>query len=289
MTRRAFVDTHVHFNDMAHPELRWTWLEAGAGHPLISNPEGYKHLRYTAQEFAGEVRFSHVTKVVHVQAAIGTRDPVTETRWLTQMAADTGWPDAIIGEVALAHAGVERNLARQAEFPLLRGVRDLSGAAQADDAAFQRGYARLGDHGLIVALAPTWQQMAAVARLAARHPETLLVLEHTGMPLQRDTAYFASWQTALADIARLDNVVMKISGLGMSEPRWTMESIRPWVQGALEAFGTDRCVFGTNWPVDRLSSSYTDLVDAYAGLIEDLGEAEQTALFSGNAERWFGI
>ena len=75
----------------------------------------------------------------------------------------------------------------------------------------------------------------------------------------------------------------------MGDPRWTVESLRPWVERCLEAFGVERCLFGTNWPVDRLFSSYTDVINAYEELISEYSEAEQVALFSGNAERIFKI
>lgn len=289
MPRRPFVDTHVHFNDMSHPELRWTWLEAGQGHPLIANPEGYKHLRFTAQELAGEVRFSNVQKVVHVQAALGTDDPVAESVWLSEMAERTGWPNAIVGQAFLAASDVDTVLARHAELPLVRGVRDLRGVERLTEPAFERGYRRLAAHGLMIALAPSWEQMPAAASLAAAHPETVLVIEHTGMPLERGSDYFARWRSELTNLARLDNVIVKISGLGMTDPQWTTDTLRPWVDATIEAFGTDRCMFGTNWPVDRLFSSYTDLVDAYAELTSDLSDPEQDALFHGNATRWFDL
>ncbi len=85
------------------------------------------------------------------------------------------------------------------------------------------------------------------------------------------------------------NVVCKVSGLGMCDNAWTVESIRPWVLECIEAFGTERTFFGTNWPVDRLYSSYGDVVDAYETIVAGFTEAEQIALFSGNAERIFRL
>jgi predicted TIM-barrel fold metal-dependent hydrolase len=90
-------------------------------------------------------------------------------------------------------------------------------------------------------------------------------------------------------LAKADNVVMKISGLGMMDPRWTVESLRPWVLGSIEVFGPDRVVFGTNWPVDRMFSSYPDLINAYAEIISGFTGDEQVAMFSGNAENLFRI
>jgi predicted TIM-barrel fold metal-dependent hydrolase len=97
------------------------------------------------------------------------------------------------------------------------------------------------------------------------------------------------WRQAVAAMARAPNVTMKISGLGMGDHRWTIDSIRPYVLGSIEAFGTDRVVFGTNWPVDRMFSSYPDVIDAYAAIIKDFTAPEQRAMFSGNAERLFRI
>jgi predicted TIM-barrel fold metal-dependent hydrolase len=83
--------------------------------------------------------------------------------------------------------------------------------------------------------------------------------------------------------------VIKISGLGMVDHAWTVESLRPWVDTCIEAFGIQRSFFGTNWPVDRLYSSYGDVLDAYAELIADLTGPEQRALFSENARRIFAL
>ena len=89
--------------------------------------------------------------------------------------------------------------------------------------------------------------------------------------------------------AKADNVIMKVSGLGMCDPLWTVASIRPYVLGAIEAFGADRIVMGTNWPVDRMFSSYPDVINAYAEIISGFSRADQVKLFSGNAERIFRI
>jgi predicted TIM-barrel fold metal-dependent hydrolase len=125
--------------------------------------------------------------------------------------------------------------------------------------------------------------------LAAAFPDTMICVDHCAIPEARDDAYFKRWSTAMRALAKADNVVMKISGLGMMDPRWTVESLRPWVLGSIEAFGPDRVVFGTNWPVDRMFSSYPDLINAYAEIISGFTGGEQAAMFSGNAEKLFRI
>ena len=73
----------------------------------------------------------------------------------------------------------------------------------------------------------------------------------------------------------------------MKDPRWTVDSIRPWVLGCIEAFGVDRCMFATNWPVDRLFSSYGDVVNAYREIAAEFTDDEQRKLFVDNAKRWY--
>jgi predicted TIM-barrel fold metal-dependent hydrolase len=90
-------------------------------------------------------------------------------------------------------------------------------------------------------------------------------------------------------VAGAPNTIVKISGLGMRDNAWTVESWRPWALACIELWGVDRTVMGTNWPVDRLYSSYGDVLDAYEQIVSEFTPAEQTALFSTNAERIFRL
>ena len=90
-------------------------------------------------------------------------------------------------------------------------------------------------------------------------------------------------------LARAENIVCKISGLGMYDHSWSTQSIKPWIETCLDAFGVERCMFGSNWPVDRLFSSYGDLFRAYAQVAGTLGPGDTHKLFAGNAERYYRI
>src|SRR6202011_3325122 len=109
------------------------------------------------------------------------------------------------------------------------------------------------------------------------------------VPRRRDRDYFEHWRKCLGQLAAVPNIVIKISGLGMGDHGWTVDSLRPWVLACIDAFGVERAFFGTNWPVDRLYSSYGDLVEAYAQIIADFSIAEQRLLFSENAKRIFKL
>ena len=97
------------------------------------------------------------------------------------------------------------------------------------------------------------------------------------------------WRQALGALAQAHNITLKISGLGMCDNRWTLDSLRPWILSCIEIFGTSRVVFGSNWPLDRMYSSYPDLVNAYRTILGGYSQAEQLAMLSGNAERLFRI
>jgi predicted TIM-barrel fold metal-dependent hydrolase len=131
--------------------------------------------------------------------------------------------------------------------------------------------------------------MADAARLVERHPGITYCVDHAGFPRSRDREYFEEWKAGMRRLAALPNTVVKISGLGMCDHEWTVESWRPWVLECIDAWGTERSFFGTNWPVDRIFSSYGDVLDAYDELTSDLPEAERQALFNGNARRVFRL
>src|SRR5262245_50779099 len=117
MAELRFTDTHVHFHDFSHPALRWDWLAPDASAAELGNYDAIKSCRYIAEDFLAETRFHNVQHVVHVQAAVGSPDPVAETEWLQQSADRCGVPHGIIAYADLAAANAPEVLARHAIFP----------------------------------------------------------------------------------------------------------------------------------------------------------------------------
>jgi len=284
-----FVDTHVHYWDLRNPALKYEWLMPEWVHPVLGNIDGIKVQRYMAEDYIAETRFQNVSKAIHIQAAIGIADPVEETRWLQEQADATGFPHGIVAHCELASPGAQKVIERHLEYPNVRGIRDFGQGDYLVDPAWQRGYGLLARYGLVFCIDPTVETMGKARALADRHPEVILSIDHAGYPHERTAEYFELWRRGMETVAGAPNVICKISGLGMRDPLWTVDSIRPYVLGAIEAFGTGKVVFGTNWPVDRLFSSYGDVLDAYEMLISDLTGDEQAALFSSNAERIFRL
>jgi predicted TIM-barrel fold metal-dependent hydrolase len=135
----------------------------------------------------------------------------------------------------------------------------------------------------------TWENMGKARDVAQLFPGTTIVLEHVGYPSSRSDEYFRDWRSGLTELASAENTWCKISGLGMYDHEWTIDSIRPWVMACLDIFGVERCFFGSNWPVDRLFSSYDVVINAYAEIIKDLTQSEQEALFFMNATKVYGL
>ena len=151
--------------------------------------------------------------------------------------------------------------------------------------SWHRGFALLSRHGLSFDLQIYPSQMPAAARLAARHPETPLILNHAGMPVDKDAAGIEAWRTGMRALAAQPNVSVKISGLAMLDWRWSRESLEPFVMETLEIFGADRVMIASNFPVDRLFGSFASFTDAYLTLLAGVSGEERAKLFARNAER----
>lgn len=289
MAELPFVDTHVHYWDLKDANLHYSWLQPDWVHPVLGDIDGLKVLKYMAPQYVAETRFQNVTKAVHVQAALGIEDPVEETRWLQEQADATGFPHGIVAHCDLASPDAEATLDRHMQFANMRGVRDFGQGDYLVDETWQRGYGLLAKHGLVFCLDVLPENLPKARALAENHPDVVLCIDHTGFPRQRNREYFEMWKRGMNEAAGAPNTVVKISGLGMCDNQWTVDSIRPWVETSIEAWGTERSFFGTNWPVDRIYSSYGDVLDAYDAIVSDFSEPEREALFSGNASRVFRL
>ena len=290
MPKLDFVDAHVHFYDMQHPELFYAHWQPGVPHPTLGwQMQKLAERNYPAEDYIAETRDANVTKAVHVQAAIGSKDPVKETEWLQEAADRTGFPHGIVAHADLRDPDVESVLERHCEYPNMRGIRDFSYGDYLVEPNFHRGFALLERYSLVSSVSVQWQDMENLRDLAAGFPNVAIVVDHTGSPQERSDEYFENWKRGMAIAAEADNIQCKISGLGTGDNDWTVASIRPYVLHSIEAFGVDRCFFASNWPVDWLWSSYNAVVDAYTEIIADFSHDEQVALFSKNAERLYTL
>ena len=290
MSNPPFIDSHVHYYDMQHPELVYAHWAPDVVHPSLGTRVRVLGERnFLAEDYIELTRPLNVVKAVHVQAAIGSPDPVAETAWLQAAADRTGFPHGIIAAADLSAPDAGRILDRHCSFANMRGIRDFEVAERLEDPATLRGFGLMEQLGLIASMNVSWEHMARVRSLAERYPSLQVVIDHTGSPRERGADYIANWKRGMATAAGAPNVWCKISGLGMTDHDWTIDSIRPLVLYCIEAFGTERCFFGTNWPVDSLFSGYGDIVNAYKSIITGFSGPEREKLLVANAERLYRI
>ncbi len=284
------VDAHVHFWDRAVEGLSWRFLDPDFDHPRLSGLKKLAAPRYSVAELRADQLGCNVDKVVHVQAA-QCADPVAETAWLQDLGDREGWPTAIVGSCDLRRPDAADLVDRHAEFPRFRGVRDLPSGERLDDADVVRGFGLVAATGTVIEVMASWDQFDALQRLIDHWPDTPVVLGHSGLPTSRSDEYFGAWVPAMRALAsRAPNVTCKISALASgADPTWTVDSIRRWVLGCIDAFGPQRCMFASNWPVDKLFGTYREVWTAYGRIVADLSPDDRRELFRGTSERVYRI
>jgi predicted TIM-barrel fold metal-dependent hydrolase len=287
-----FIEAHHHLWELDRFPYAWLRDPGNPGHNEFIGE--YKMLRQDwgparlFREFYGQ----NVVKSVHVEGDSNAPDPVAETAWLDTVADEYGMPNAIVAYTDLEADGAEAELDRHlAASSRVRGVRIRSHPADPDTAAFRQAYAALAPRNLSYELNASPGQLLSGRDVATANPDVQVILGHTGNPLQRDAEYFDWWRREISALAEAPNVAVKISGLGMGDHQWTVDSIRPWVMHTIESFGPERSMFATNWPVDVLFAPYMEQVDAYRAIIADAGfsREDQERMLHGNAERLYRI
>ncbi len=293
MDKVPFVDTYIHFIDLANPKLRYFWLEPDARDPRMGDDlERLKGKNHVVDEYLEESRDSNVLAVVHVDAGASQdkeADAVAETTWLQAEADRTGFPQAMMPYTDLMDPQVARTLDRHLQFPNFKGVRFYSDGSNLDDPAFLRGFALVDKLGLTCDMSVRGPDMAKARDLAKRFPDTPMVLVHCGYPWDRTEEGIQAWKRYIATIAQAENVICKIDSLTLVDHQWTVDSLRPWILTCIETFGAKRCVFASHWPIDTMWGGFPKLVDAYREVVRDFSLEEQTDLLSGNALRAYRI
>ncbi|MGE3293117.1 MAG: amidohydrolase [Geminicoccaceae bacterium] len=294
------VDPHHHLWDR---DLHlYPWLAAPTVSGLVGDTTPLCR-NYLLPDLEADAAPFELVKSVHLQAEIAHELAVEETRWLQSIAdgpGSGGFPHGIVAYADLSDPQVDRTLAAHTAFANTRGIRQIlnrhpdPGVSFVDrdymrEEGWQQGFGRLRSHGLSFDMQLYAPQMPDGAATARRHSDTQIVINHTGMPLDRDSEGLAAWRGGMRALAACPNVAVKISGLGMVMHDWTTERIRPLVLETVEMFGAERCLFASNFPVDKLFSDYVTLWRAFDEITADFSVDERRALFHDNALRIYRL
>ncbi|MCZ0985475.1 amidohydrolase family protein [Streptomyces diastatochromogenes] len=277
------VDAHHHVWDLSVRDQ--DWINGPGLQPLRRN--------FTLADLEPEARAAGVDRTVLVQ----TITVPEETPEFLALAAGHDLVAGVVGWTDLTRPDIAEELARLRELPggpFLKGIRHQV-QAEPDPrwllrADVQRGLAAVAAAGLVYDLVVLPHQLPACAKAAASLPQLTFVLDHLGKPPIASGEH-EPWAKALHILAALPNTVAKLSGLVTeADPAsWTTADLRPYTDTALETFGPDRLMFGSDWPVCTLVAGYADIHALGRELTADLGEAETEALFEGTAVRVYGL
>jgi predicted TIM-barrel fold metal-dependent hydrolase len=248
--------------------------------PIAFRYGDYSALRkpYLPADYRADSAAWPVERTVYIEAEWDPRDPVGEMDFIAGLRAQSALPSVAIAQAWLDASDCARVLESHAARGFVRGVRHKPKPGQMGDLRWRAGYARLARLGLHFELQAPRRELSEAARLARDFPDTTIVVNHTGLPLAHE---MASWRMALTGLARLRNVNLKISGLGNLDSRQRREAILT----AIEAFGPDRAMFASNYPVDSLRMSFSDIFRGFEEATRELSVDERRALFHDNALR----
>jgi predicted TIM-barrel fold metal-dependent hydrolase len=254
--------------------------------------------KFTPSELRAAAGDIEVLKIINVEA--NPQDAVAETRWLQSVADETGYPQGIVAMLDLSQPDAATTLEALALSPNLRGIRqilnvhanpryDYVSRHYMQESEWRANLRLLAKHQLSFDLQIYPSQVPFAAEVIRANPDISFVLNHAGMWVDRTLSGWREWRNGLRLLSDLDNVTAKISGLVMFDHDWTVESLRPSVLEAIDAFGVERAFFASNFPIDGLHASYTQLWHTYADIVAGISPQEQHALFVTNAERVYRV
>jgi len=227
--------------------------------------------------------------------AVQARQMVEETDFLLGIANANPRIKAVVGWVPLCENGGEPFLEKFAAHPKLAGVRHVVHDEPDDDFIlrpdFNEGIRNLAKYGLLYDILIFWKHLPQTIRFVDMHADQPFVVDHIAKPRITDGSFDTEWAAGIRELAKRENVSCKVSGM-LTEVRggsWDLDLLRPYFETVYEAFGPQRVMFGSDWPVCLLRSSHAEWTRTCAGLTNSLSSGEQAAFWGGNAKRIYKL
>lgn len=290
------VDAHVHV--WRRDDLPWL---TGPMQPRIFGP--YEPLRrdYPMAEYRADVAGAGVAKAVYVQANWAPERARDEAEWVEALAEETGWPHAVVAFADMTVEDVRPALDRLARVSRLRGIRQqlhwhenpafrfAPRPELACDPTVVANVGRLAAYGLVFELQVFSAQAEHACRLVDACPDTTFVLQHAGMLEDASEAGRAAWRAAIGALAARPNVCAKLSGFGTFVHRVDPDLIARLWRETVAAFGPGRCLWGSNFPIEKLWTAYGPLLDAHRAAAAALRESDRATIFHDTASRIYRL
>jgi predicted TIM-barrel fold metal-dependent hydrolase len=291
------IDTHVHHWELGR--FRYPWLDDAAFDALRKD--------YLPADYRADAAGASVEGWVHMQAEIDHQlNPVAETAWVGSLAEEASasgapGPLACVVYADLRAPNMREVLSRHCRYPLTRGVRQEAwfdpGSTRADipredllsDPTWQDGYRALAEFGLSFDLLVWPAQLPQAAAIAAGSPAVPVVLEHLGLPDPTSDAGLRTWRAGVATLAQLPHACVKLSAFSwLGNPR-DERAVRSVVSELLAVFGPQRCMVGSNFPVEGLAGDFGSLYELVLASLRDLSNEQRADVLAGTARRFYRI
>lgn len=273
------IDSHQHF-----------WQVGRFDYPWMSSDLGVLYRDYLPQDLVPTLQRNGVEQTVLVQAS----NSVAESRWLLELADANTFIAGVVGWVDLTSADIDAQLDELCAHPKFKGVRHLVESEPNDAWLVQPsvlpGLQKLAARGCSYDLLVHTRHLRYVPEVVESCPELEFVVDHMAKPpIARNEIH--EWAAALRPVASYPNIHCKLSGL-VTEANWTswrVDDLRPYVDEALKLFGADRMMFGSDYPVCLLASSYDRVLESFQELLQDLSAVDRDKIFSRNAQRFYRL
>ena len=296
MNRDEVVDAHHHIwllKDLP-------WLQ-GPMVPRIFGPYDALRRDYPVADYLTDLAGHGVGASVYVQVNWPPDRALQEVAWVQSIADESGWPHGIVGYADLASPELGALLDALMRHKRLRGIRQqLHWHAQPQyrfasrpdlvaDPAWRAGFAQLAPRGLLFELQVFAPQMAMAAELARDFPTTTIVLEHAGMLEDTSPAGWRAWRAGMRLLAACPNMNVKLSGLGTFVHRADIDDVRPIVRETVEIFGPDRCLWGSNFPIESLWTDYATVIGNIRLALADFAPSDRRKILGDSARRLYRL
>lgn len=286
----GFIDAHHHIwrlNDL-------DWLQ-GPSQPRIFGDYDSIKKDYLIADFMKDLNGSGIKKSVYIQVNWPTGQEVNEAMWVQEVSNICGWPHALIGYVNFLEEDAAATLRKLSDISLMRGIRQQLHWHQnpqycfqpepdlMNNSLWQKNFSHLQDYDWIFELQVFSSQMRDAAKFAEKFPNTTMILQHCGMPEDISKVGLQNWREGMARLAQNDNIQCKFSGLGTFIHRNDSSFIGDITSECLQLFGSSRCLFGSNFPIEKIWTDYNSLINSYQSCLNNLPPGEQKAIMGGNA------
>jgi L-fuconolactonase len=273
------IDAHHHLWRYSSEEYGW-----------IDDDMAVLRRDFLPHDLSAEMRTAGVEGTVAVQA----RQTVEETRWLLDLADNNEEICGVVGWAPIADKGFTKVLEELCSRPKLKGLRHVVQAEPDENYLlredFNRGIRQMRDTGLVYDVLIYDRHLPQTIQFVDEHPDQSFVLDHIAKPRIRD-GVLEPWKTRIRDLARRENVMCKLSGVVTEADwkRWSLEGVRPYLDAVMDAFGPQRVMAGSDWPVCLVACGYAQWFAVLEEYLAGFSQTEREAIFGGNAERVYGL